>query len=63
MIFEEYIKPSEACQCIMDYINGEEFTNAIVPEDRGAFISGLGMAGVIIMARCQKYLCKKDDEE
>lgn len=62
MKYEEYIKPSEACQCIMDYINSEEFTNAIAPEDRGAFISGLGMAGVIIMARCKIYLGRMGNE-
>ena len=67
MKYEEYIKPSEACQCILDFINSEDFYKAVAPENRGAVMSGLGLAGTVIHARCPRYLAKltldEDEEE
>lgn len=62
MKYNEYIKQEEACQVVLDFIKNQEFEDIIEPKDRGAFISGLGMACAIITARSPKYLAVENDK-
>lgn len=57
----EFVKIDDMCHAILDYIGSEEFNKAIPPEDRNAFMAGMGMASVVVMARCDKYHASADD--
>lgn len=53
----------EACTAILDYIKSDDFDRATLPEERSPYMSGLGMACVIINARCKKYRANLPEEE
>ena len=57
----EFVKIDDMCHAILDYIGSDEFNKAISPEDRNAFMAGMGMASVVVMARCDKYRAETND--
>lgn len=52
---DEYVKVSDACHAILDYIATEEFEKSFTQESRAAVMSGLGLACCVIMAKCTRY--------
>ena len=58
-----FIDWEEACTAVLDYIKSDDFDRATLPEERGPFMSGLGMACVIINARCKKYYAEPPKEK
>lgn len=63
---ETFVRITEIGEILLDYIGSEEYLKAVESiQDSGkaAFMSGIGMAGCLIMSRCQKYYGKADKEE
>lgn len=63
----ELVYIDDACREILNYIQSDTFNQSFSEEDRSAVMSGLSLAGIIIMAECDKYLMQdgvlKDKEK
>lgn len=62
---EEFVSTTEIGKILLEYIGSEEYLKAVESiQDSGkaAFMSGIGMAGCLIMSRCQKYYAETDKE-
>ena len=58
---EQFVKINDVGDVLIKYIGTEDFnkaTSGLSLEATNAFMSGIGMAGVIIMAKCNKYIGK-----
>lgn len=61
----ELVKTHDVCDVLLSYIGTENFKKAVADlslEAQGAFMSGIGMAGVLIMANCDKYYLTDQQE-
>ena len=58
-----FINADDIGKVILDYIASEEFGCGIKEEDRNGFITGLGIAGTLIYARCHKYISMEEETE
>ena len=55
----EVVRVNDIGRVLLDYIGTEDFKKAtkdLSPEAVNAFMSGIGMAGVLIMAKCEKFI-------
>jgi len=55
---DEYVRTHDVGDELIRYIGTQEYERAVANmsmEAQSAFLSGIGMAGTIIMARCRKY--------
>lgn len=62
----EFVKTHDVGDVLLSYIGTENFKKAVADlslEAQGAFMSGIGMAGVLIMANCDKYYGLTDQQE
>lgn len=62
---ETFVRTTEVGKILLEYIGSEEYLKAVESiQDSGkaAFMSGIGMAGCLIMSRCQKYYARGDDK-
>lgn len=53
-------------RAVLEYIGSEDFERAVkcIQDDgRSGFVAGLGMAGVVIMAKCAPYIAEVEVEE
>ena len=55
----QFVKLDDVCQTLLDYIHSEDFKKVPV-EDPSGFMAGIGMAGVVIMAKCDRYVMRDD---
>lgn len=51
----QMVRLDDACNAVLNYIKSVDFEKVVRAEDRNAFMAGLGMASVVIMANCDKY--------
>ena len=59
-----YVRLDDVAETIMNYIGTEDFAKAAkVSTDVNSFMSGLGMAACVVMARCPKYIASSFYEE
>ena len=57
-----FVNINDVGKALLDYIGSEEFEKAVdiaAGDVRGAFMSGIGMAGCLILANCPKYIEKE----
>lgn len=59
---EMFIRERDLGQVLLEYVASGAYKNAVEPEDINSFISGLGVAGTVIMARCRKYTLMPNDD-
>ena len=62
---ETFVRTTDVGKILLEYIGSEEYLKAVESiQDSGkaAFMGGIGMAGCLIMSRCQKYYAKADKE-
>ena len=55
---ECFVRIDDVGRVLLEYIKSEDFEKAVDStqgKDSGAFMSAVGMAGCVIMARCQRY--------
>lgn len=56
---EQFVNIDDIGDILIKYIGTEDFkraTDGLSLESTNAFMSGIGIAGVLIMARCKKYI-------
>ena len=56
---EQFVNINDIGDVLIKYIGTEDFkraTDELSLESTNAFIGGIGMAGVLIMAKCEKYV-------
>ena len=59
-----YVKLDDVAETIMNYIDTEDFTKAAkASTDVNSFMSGLGMAACVVMARCPRYIVSSPEKE
>lgn len=61
---ETFVRTTEVCKILLEYIGSEEYLKAvelISDSGKSAFMSGIGMAVCLIMARCQKFYAKAEE--
>ena len=61
----ELVKTHDVGDVLLSYIGTENFKKAVADlslEAQGAFMSGIGMAGVLILANCDKYYVTDQQE-
>ena len=60
----QFVEVDDIGRVLLSYIGTEDFdkaTSSLSPEAKNSFMSGIGMAGVLIMARCNKYIAEPPD--
>lgn len=58
-----FIRLGDIGNAILDFVSSGEYKDAIKDEDMNGFISGLGIAGTVIYARCKKYVFEMKEAE
>ena len=61
-----FVKTEDVGRVLLEYIGSEDYLKAvdsIQDSGKAAFMSGIGMAGCLIMARCPKYYGDPPGEE
>lgn len=63
---EIFVRITDISKVLLEYIGSEDYLKAVKSiQDSGkaAFMGGIGMAGCVIMSRCQKFYAKSSDDE
>ena len=62
----EFVSINDVGDVLLGYIGTEDFdkaTSMLSAEAKNSFMSGIGMAGVLIMAKCNKYIAEQPDAD
>ena len=56
-----FIRVSEIGEALTAYIGSEEckIAQSCIDDSHSGFLSGIGMAGVVILSKCQKYVLRR----
>ena len=63
---ETFVRTTDVGRVLLEYIGSEDYQKAVdMIQDSGkaAFMGGIGMAGCLIMSRCQKYYARGEYKE
>lgn len=63
---KEFVSIDDIGDVLLGYIGTEDFdkaTSMLSSEAKNSFMSGIGMAGVLIMSRCNKYIAEQPDAD
>lgn len=62
----EFVRLDDVGNVLLSYIGTEDFdkaTSMLSSEAKNSFMSGIGMAGVLIISKCNKYIAEQPDAD